>query len=129
MTYQAVKVEDLVAVVDDLGVLLGQPPGPSADGRRERGDEARDEKEELGDVESEDVGHEGRGGLSRLDVSACVAARTGDCPIAEDQGEATTYLICPVRSPNDDALAVGIPPQPDVLRARLDLVQMLEDIV
>ena len=95
MTYQAVEVEHLVAVVDDLGVLLGQPPGPSADGRRERGHEARDKKKELGDVESEDVGHEGGGGLSRLGVSACVAAQTGDCPIAEAQEkqQLTSYVL------------------------------------
>lgn len=52
-TYQTIKVEDLVTVIDHFTAILAQPPNVLSDVRGEIAEVSSDEKEELGDVETE----------------------------------------------------------------------------
>lgn len=53
-THQAVKVENLVTIINHLATVLAQPPDPSTHGRCEVTEEARDEEKELSNVEAEE---------------------------------------------------------------------------
>ena len=54
-TYKAIKIEHFVSVIDNLAILLGQPPCPKADPGGEWWENASDEEEELCDMVAKDV--------------------------------------------------------------------------